>query len=391
MSETFGAQTFRATAVVTLDEMDHVLATLLDHLEEHATVIRSATGARLTSPFATVDIVRQPEAVHLDVACGSAEILAMIKVFVAEHIFEFATGVPSIVWSGDGSADPFPPHFQKLVVAEAFDVTPRMRRVVFACETVASYGGDASYHVRLLLPPRGRAPVWPSLAADGRMVWPRGEDELVTRVYTIRSVDAGRSRIAVDFVLHEGNHSPGAGFALNAAPGDVIGILGPGGDGCPDAPRLLLMGDEAALPARSRTSHRRRRCDGHGCTGAGPPPPCRIFWKRPLPRASTAAVSPTASSGQAASSGWPRACAKNCAPACRTARAATASTDTGTPAPVGSAIRLRRQHRMNAEHQASHRAGLKALSSWAMQSVHELFRYPNLCFGRCFRVKIGNV
>jgi NADPH-dependent ferric siderophore reductase len=84
------------------------------------------------------------------------------------------------------------------------------------------------------------------------MVWPRGEDELVTRVYTIRSVDAGRSRIAVDFVLHEGNHSPGAGFALNAAPGDVIGILGPGGDGCPDAPRLLLMGDEAALPAISR-------------------------------------------------------------------------------------------------------------------------------------------
>ncbi|MCG8274456.1 siderophore-interacting protein [Aquamicrobium sp. NLF2-7] len=252
MSETFGAQTFRATAVVTLDEMDHVLATLLDHLEEHATVIRSATGARLTSPFATVDIVRQPEAVHLDVTCGSAEILAMIKVFVAEHIFEFATGVPSIVWSGDGSADPFPPHFQKLVVAEAFDVTPRMRRVVFACETVASYGDDASYHVRLLLPPRGRVPVWPSLAADGRMVWPRGEDELVTRVYTIRSVDADRSRIAVDFVLHEGNHSPGAGFALNAAPGDVIGILGPGGDGCPDAPRLLLMGDEAALPAISR-------------------------------------------------------------------------------------------------------------------------------------------
>lgn len=246
------SETFRTTAIVTLDELDHVLETLLDHFEEHATVVRSGTGARLTSPFATVDIARQPEAVLLDVTCGSAEILAMAKVFIAEHIFEFATGVPSIVWSGDAPADPLPPHFQKLVVAEAFNVTPRMRRVVFACENVASCAGNASYHVRLLLPPRGRMPVWPSLAADGRMVWPKGEDELASRVYTIRSADADSGTVAIDFVLHEGNRSPGANFALAARPGDTVGILGPGGDGCPDAAHLLLMGDEAALPAIAR-------------------------------------------------------------------------------------------------------------------------------------------
>lgn len=244
---------FRTRAVIALDDPDPVLSALLDHLEEHATVIRNDAGARLTSPFGTVDITRYADTVQVDVASGSAEILAMMKVFIAEHVFEFAGEAASVAWSGEGAGDTRPPQFQTLVVSQAFDVTPLMRRVVFACENAAAYAApEAGYHVRLLLPPAGRPPRWPSLAADGRMEWPAGEDALTSRVYTIRSVDAATNGVAVDFVLHGGGGSPGADFARGARPGDVVGILGPGGDGAPDAKRLLLLGDEAALPAIAR-------------------------------------------------------------------------------------------------------------------------------------------
>ena len=242
---------FRTKAVVTIEDAGPVLAALLDHLEEHATVIRTERGARLSSPFGTVDIARRSDTVLVDVASGSAEVLAMIKIFIAEHVFEFAGEAASIVWSGDGASDALPPHFQKLVVSGAFDVTPRMRRVLFSCENIAACASDAGYHIRLLLPPPGRPPRWPTLAADGRMQWPAGEDALVSRVYTIRSIDPDSNTIAVDFVLHD-HAGPGAAWGAAARAGDVAGMLGPGGGSVAPAARYLLAGDETALPAIAR-------------------------------------------------------------------------------------------------------------------------------------------
>lgn len=242
---------FRTKAVVTIADAEPVLSVMLDHFEEHATVIRTDDGARLSSPFGTVDITRTPERVLVDVASGSAEVLAMIKIFIAEHVFEFAGESASIVWSGDGARDPLPPHFQKLVVAGAFDVTPRMRRVLLSCENISACAGDSGYHIRLLLPPRGRAPRWPLIAADGRMRWPAGEDALVSRVYTIRSIDPDRNEIAVDFVRHD-HAGPASVWAAGTRPGDVVGMLGPAGGTVAKAGRYLLAGDETALPAISR-------------------------------------------------------------------------------------------------------------------------------------------
>ncbi|GLK76666.1 NADPH-dependent ferric siderophore reductase [Methylopila jiangsuensis] len=244
--------TFRARAIVTVDEVDRVLPALLDHMEEHATVVRAGGGASISSPFGSVDIQRRPGGLALEAASGSAEILAMIKVFVAEHVFEFAGPSASIVWSGEGAGDPLPPHFQKLTVTSAFDVTPRMRRVTFACERAAAFTGGAGYHVRLLLPPVGGAPLWPTIAEDGRMVWPSGEDALAVRVYTIRSVDVQRGEVAIDFVRHD-HAGPASAWAAGAKPGDVIGLLGPSSGLAPSADRYLLAGDETALPVIART------------------------------------------------------------------------------------------------------------------------------------------
>lgn len=243
---------FRNRAVVVLDDAGRVLDELLDHMTEHAAVTRTDGGARLESPFGTVDILHLPETVLVDVTAPSVEILALIRAFIAEHVLEFARKGARIDWSGDGLGDGLPSQFRLLRVTDAFDLTPLMRRVVFACDTRGLDAPDAGYHIRLLLPPEGRAPRWPVQRGDGRLDWPQGEDALVSRVYTIREIDAVAGTIAVDFVLHEGGHSPGADFAREARPGDVVGLMGPGGDGRPEGRRLLLLSDEAGLPAIAR-------------------------------------------------------------------------------------------------------------------------------------------
>lgn len=142
------------------------------------------------------------------------------------------------------------PFFREMTVARAHPVTPRMRRVVLAGDAV--HFDAASLHVRVLIPPAGRPPVWPHADEAGRMVWPKGGDTLVPRVYTVRALDRARGEIALDVALHDGAATPGADWARGARPGDKVGLLGPGGAPFLPAAFTLFAGDETALPAIAR-------------------------------------------------------------------------------------------------------------------------------------------
>jgi len=74
------------------------------------------------------------------------------------------------------------------------------------------------------------------------------------RVYTIRAVDVDRRELWIDFWQHPGLGipTPGADFARDAQPGDRVALVGPGSGGLPAARSILLIGDEAALPAIGR-------------------------------------------------------------------------------------------------------------------------------------------
>lgn len=251
---------FTCRAEITLDDPERVLADLLAHMEEHVTVTRSESGARLESPFAVVEITQMAGTVTLDVTAPAAEILPLVRQFVAEHVFEFGGEAAQIVWSDETPAGSLPPRFGEVRVLRAFDVTPQMRRVVFTSDRAGAFAeAGAGYHIRLLIPPEGRTPRWPVQRPDGRLDWPEGEDALAIRVYTIRAVDAAAGTLEVDFVLHGDRAAgpghtpcPGADFARRAKPGDVAGMIGPGGDGLPEADHMVLLGDEAALPAMAR-------------------------------------------------------------------------------------------------------------------------------------------
>ena len=82
------------------------------------------------------------------------------------------------------------------------------------------------------------------------------EERPVMRTYTLRSQDPESGRIDVEFILH-GATGPASAWALDAKPGDKVGIIAStvedGGNARPYAPGdadwQLLVGDATALPA----------------------------------------------------------------------------------------------------------------------------------------------
>ena len=232
-------------------------ATMLDevceHFVEHAEVRRDGDAAVLKSEAGTAHMRIDEGRLLIDLACPSEEALQMSRTMLAEHLFYFAGDDPfELTWSKP-APQARPANLHEATVVSAEDVTANMRRVIVACADVTPFiGGDM--HVRLLVPPRGRPPVWPGLRDDGRIAWPEGDDALVVRVYTIRAVDAARKELWIDFLQHPapGVATPGADFARDARPGDRIALIGPGGGDLPQAERILLAGDESALPAIAR-------------------------------------------------------------------------------------------------------------------------------------------
>ncbi|MCV2490348.1 siderophore-interacting protein [Geodermatophilus sp. YIM 151500] len=136
-----------------------------------------------------------------------------------------------------------------LTVRAVTSVTPSVRRVTLAGPVAAATSAGPT--VSVLVPRVGDpAPRWPQVARDGRIVWPQGSHGVALRSYTARREDPAAGEVDVDFVLH--GDGPAATWAAAAAPGAVLGVAGSGPLGHRPAGRLLLAGDETALPAISR-------------------------------------------------------------------------------------------------------------------------------------------
>ncbi|KRE18222.1 hypothetical protein ASE63_03390 [Bosea sp. Root381] len=239
-----------ASTRIPLSDPATMLEKLCSHFAEHGTVTRDGGIGRLESPFGTVELEAAAGALHVSTRSPNLSYLFVVKSSVAEHVVEFSPdGVPVFAWSGDGSSVSEIPFFHRATVRSSRRITPRMQRVTLAVEDAGKLE-DGGLHVRVLIPPKRRVPVWPSIAGDGRVIWPKGEDELTGRVYTIRSIDKARSTVDIDVVLHD--DSAGSVWALSAQPGDPVGLTGPGGGEIVLADWYLLCGDETALPVIAR-------------------------------------------------------------------------------------------------------------------------------------------
>jgi NADPH-dependent ferric siderophore reductase len=246
-------QEFTLSGVALPKDVSDMLTEICEHFVEHADVQRTDEKVLLISKLGSASIRIKEQKLLIELSCPSEKALQMSRTSIAEHLFYFAGEDPfELTWSEPELRTRLD-NIHEVTVVSAEDVTPRMRRVKFACANLAPFiGGDM--HVRLLVPPKGRAPVWPGLREDGRIAWPGGEDELLVRNYTIRSVDTERGELWIDFLQHPmlGVKTPGADFARDVQPGEKVALLGPGGGALPTARSILLAGDESAFPAIAR-------------------------------------------------------------------------------------------------------------------------------------------
>ena len=127
--------------------------------------------------------------------------------------------------------------------------TPNVVRVTFGGDALRDFpAGHESANVKLLLRRDGQdeAAYLAALAGEG--------ERPVKRTYTVlahRPPDGARGpELDVDFALHA-RPGPATRWALAAAPGDRVGLAGPGAPKrvAPDADWFLFAGDASALPA----------------------------------------------------------------------------------------------------------------------------------------------
>lgn len=160
--------------------------------------------------------------------------------------------------------DVFPLTTRTLSVLRVVDVTPGMRRVTLGGPALAAHTAENGYHVAafrsdgvddefkiLLKHPDAEVAVGPT-QADGLLVWPRHDEHLVMRTYSVRRWNPETGEIDIDFVLH--GVGAASTWARRTQPGDLMQIAGPkASSGHPvSADWTLIAGDETALPAIGR-------------------------------------------------------------------------------------------------------------------------------------------
>lgn len=250
--------TAQAVAAVVVPNPASAFEQLREHISEHGIEAERLGDRciRFTHEGCTLKFSHDDAELDISITAPSQNMLFFLKEAAASHVAEIdAVAGASIRWSDDADsgveAGGRPLNFRELSLVESQDVLSNMVRATLTGDDIADLGVDG-LHVKLMLPVnRQERPIWPTVAANGITVWPDGEDALHVRYFTLRHVRLGDGCVDIDVVKHAGGKV--AEWVATAKPGDRIGVMGPGGGGIPEVDgRLLLSGDETALPAIAR-------------------------------------------------------------------------------------------------------------------------------------------
>jgi len=168
------------------------------------------------------------------------------------------------------TAPPLPMILDVVEVVAVDRLSPAFVRIELGSPALADFGVDGPLHdqrIKLLFPgDDGRLPSFEGVEADtwwdSWLALPEAERGHL-RTYTVRALhgEGADTRLVVDFVLHlaHGENGPASTWASQASVGDRLIVIGPrrgvpfgGIEFTPgDADRLLLVGDETAVPAIS--------------------------------------------------------------------------------------------------------------------------------------------
>ncbi|MBN9549084.1 MAG: siderophore-interacting protein [Alphaproteobacteria bacterium] len=210
-------------------------------------------GGRIDFRFAFGEASFDMDRLVMRARAADRDGLARLKDLLATAVDVYAKEEnPEIVWTGDLAGETRLAQFREMTVAGVRNLTPHMRRIRFAGEDLARFAKFGGMHIRMLFPTGDVPdPLWPTLGGNGLPVWPSDDRRPVARVYTIRELDVDAGFIDVDFLVHPGE-SVGAAWAMQAAPGMKVGIMGPVGRPVRQAEWYVMGADETGLPALAR-------------------------------------------------------------------------------------------------------------------------------------------
>lgn len=242
----------RASARIDFPALDIYFADILDAIATHdMTVVDGDAGYRVISAFGQALLQKGPGQLDISVEAADGQSLNRMKHALAGPIGFIAARERLVIrWVGDRAGLTSLGDLRILTVDAVMQLTPGMRRVVLCGQDLAHLDRPDQMHCRLIFAPQGEAaPAWPALDDQGHVVWPGGK--MPTRVYTIRHIDAKQGRLTIDFALHA-QPGPATAWALAAAPGDRVGVVGPAAGGPKPAAFYVLAGDESGLPGIAR-------------------------------------------------------------------------------------------------------------------------------------------
>jgi NADPH-dependent ferric siderophore reductase len=137
-----------------------------------------------------------------------------------------------------------------LKVKRREQLTPHYIRIILTGNDIQIYqGAETGDNNKIIIPKdKSVAIELPDMATRSLFDYPNQ----VVRTYTLRSFDAEKGEMAIDFVVHE-NLGPAAAWAMNAEPGDELGVLMKAGRKklMRSADDYYFFGDHSALPVIS--------------------------------------------------------------------------------------------------------------------------------------------
>jgi NADPH-dependent ferric siderophore reductase len=244
---------YKAAAVVDFPRIGQFLEPILASIATHDMVVIGEDGNyRIASAFGEARLETRSGQLLLSADTEDHDALNRLKhALVGPISFIAASEKLEIEWSGDDTGLTPLEDLRVLRVKQVIQLTPHMRRIVFAGDDLGRFDRPDQLHCRLIFQPKDVAsPEWPALDGRGHVVWPR-QRKLDTRVYTIRTIDAEKGEITIDFASHD-SPGPATRWALTATSGDMVGIVGPAADGPKPAEFYVLAGDETGLPGIAR-------------------------------------------------------------------------------------------------------------------------------------------
>lgn len=143
--------------------------------------------------------------------------------------------------------------FRLLQVTRVEALNPHLIRVTFTGDALEDFV-SASFddHIKVFFPQPGESmPAIPQAGPDGPVFDP-SKPRPIARDFTPRRFDAATRELDIEFALHEAG--PATEWAMQAAPGQYLGIGGPRGSFVipTQFDWHLMVGDETALPAIAR-------------------------------------------------------------------------------------------------------------------------------------------